>query len=160
VYATTDAFATAPNSLGLAAFAPGKFFTSVAFDPGNPSLLLVGTLTGELYRTTNYDPSGSGIVWQNITTPAAGANFRSIIIAPGNPGVWYVSAGRYDIEATAQSTPGVLRSENSGQTWTWLDQGLSPSRLVWRLHKSTVNGRMYAALWGGGLMRLDDQQNQ
>lgn len=85
--ATLDGFATAPVSLGLAAAAPGKIFTSAGFDPDNPTTLLVGTLSGELYKTTDYNP-GSSVTWSQVATPAKSVALIDIVVVSG---IWYVS---------------------------------------------------------------------
>lgn len=153
VYATTDSFTAVMNSLDLAAFAPAKIFAVAAFDPDTPTTLLVGTTTGELYITTNYTSAG-GCTWSEITNPATDVLIVDIEIIAG---VWYAACWTGDTVALPTSTPGIMRSVDSGVTWEFLDQGMYPSRLSLKMHKShAADNRFYVGLWGGGFMRLDD----
>ena len=152
VWATTDSFATAPTSLGLMAFAPARIFTSVAFVA--PDHVLVGASTGELFQTTNYDPSGVGVTWAAVPTPAADVFVRDIHVRDDT---WYLSCFTGDFLALPTSTPGVLRTTDAGATWSFLESGMGPSRLVWSLHAATDSAdRFFAGMWGGGLLRLQD----
>ena len=151
-WASTDAFTSLPNSLGLAAFAPGKVFSAVAFV--SPTHVLVGSSTGELYESTNYDPGGAGTLWSELSNPAQEVLIRDVHVSGDH---WYLSCFTGDFLATPSATPGVLRTTDGGATWEFLTEGMGPSRLVWSLHRSSVHqGRFYAGMWGGGLLQLDD----
>ncbi len=153
VFATTDNFSSTFNSLGLAAF--GKIFLSAAFDPNNPSTLLVGSSTGELYKTTNYVASGAGVTWTEISTPARSVGFTDIEIIDSS--TWYVACWTGDTQVQSDSTPGIMRTTDGGASWSFLNSGLYSSRLIWKFQKSpSVTGRFYGGLWGGGFMQLDD----
>jgi len=157
-YATTDSFQSAPVSLGLAAFAPGKEFSCIAFDPEVPAILLVGTTTGETYVTNNYNPSGSGVTWREVPNIATDVHMRRIVIASGGgKTAWYVACWAGDSWVTPASTPGLMRSTDEGETWTFLSDGIGSSRLIWDFIQSASGPkRFYAGLWGGGFLRLDE----
>ncbi|MCU7933558.1 MAG: cadherin-like domain-containing protein [Candidatus Thiodiazotropha sp. (ex Dulcina madagascariensis)] len=158
IFATTDSFATAATSLGLAAVAPGEFFASAAFDPANPATLLVGSSTGELYVTHNYRPDGVGVTWRELTSPAQSVQINDIVIVnDGTTSTWYANGWAGDLTIQPDSTPGLMRSDDGGASWTFLNAGLYPSTLIWKFRKSaTVAGRFYAGMWGGGFMRFDE----
>ena len=71
--------------------------------------------------------------------------------------VWYASCWTGDLDVAPDSTPGVMRSDDQGASWNFINDGLYPGRLVWKFRKSTtVSNRFYAGMWGGGFMRLDE----
>lgn len=159
-YATTDSFATVFNRLGLADFAPpSTLFTTIAFDPDNPEMVLVGTVTGALYITENYSSNG-GCTWEEITNPAQSINMLDIeIVNKDASQVWYVLCFIGDIQEQIDSTPGIMYSADQGSTWAFLDSGLYPSQLTWRMKKSHFDNTMfYVGMWGGGFMRLEDRR--
>lgn len=155
VLATTDSFATIPNSLGLSAFAPGQWFFSAAFIPDHPTSLLVGSSAGKLYRTDNYNASGAGVTWREIPVPTADVIITDIVAKNAN--VWYLVCWIGDIFITRSSTPGMLRTTDGGQTWEFLDSGLFPSRLPFKMKQSSFDpASFYVGTWGGGFYKLSD----
>jgi hypothetical protein len=75
----------------------------------------------------------------------------------GTAPVWYASCWTGDLDVAPDSTPGVMRSDDQGASWSFINDGLYPGRLVWKFRKSTtVSNRFYAGMWGGGFMRLDE----
>lgn len=154
--ATTDRFQTI-TSLGLAAAAPDELFTAIAFDPEAPATLLAGTASGALWLTNDYRPEG-GCTWQPLPSPAHGVVITDLEIVPTEAGrAWYAAAFMGDVVFERGHTPGVLRSEDQGQTWAFLEEGLYPSRLTWSLTPIPGAGTsMLVGMWGGGLLRLDD----
>ena len=155
VISTTDRFVSTPVSLGLAVFAPGKFFTSAMFDPSNPSILFVGSSTGELYKTSNYSPAGP-VTWVQVPHPATSISIHDIQV-DSTTGAIYLACWTADLSVKADSTPGLLKSIDGGASWTYLNSGLFPSRLIWKFRPSpTVSNRYYGGLWGGGFMRFED----
>jgi hypothetical protein len=71
-------------------------------------------------------------------------NHRDIVFDAAHPGVVYTS----DISS------GVYRSDDGGQTWLKLSEGLS-SRAATGLSLSADGNHLYAATSGGGVFRLD-----
>ena len=153
VYATTDSFAS-QTPLGLETLAGGNALTSVAFDPNNPSTVLVGTYSGELYVTTNYAPTGCQ--WTEVANPSVAVLLTNIAIQRiGGKDMWYVAAWIGDTANTSASTPGIMRSYDQGANWEFLDKGLYPSQLTWKFRASrAAAGRFYAGMWGGGFMQF------
>ncbi len=160
VWVSTDALATGragAKSLGLAAFAPGKFFSSGTFRPSDPSTLLVGTTTGELYRTKNYSATGN-VTWERIQTPGKNALVHDIHIIEGSQGTtWLLALWIGDTSFQSTSTTGILRSDDGGATWAFLDRGLYPCSLTWHLRQRTTNPRSFlVGFWGAaGFYTLD-----
>lgn len=153
VFGTTDSFTSTQNSLGLAAHAPGEIFFSAAFLPGTATLL-VGSSSAKIYKTTNFNASGSGVTWQTISLPAQNVVIKDIIILDAS--TWIVNAFNADINVKPTSTPGLLKTTDGGATWTFLDVGLAPSQLTFRIHPSLHNSnRYYLGMWGSGLLSLD-----
>jgi hypothetical protein len=105
--------------------------------------------------SANYDPSGEGMTWTQLSNPVEVATIRSIVTDAGEEGAWYISAVAPDVNFTDDSTSGILRSRDRGESWQWLE--LYPSTLVWQLHSSAHSRRIYAAFWGGaGVLTIDD----
>ncbi len=148
--ASTDAFVTPGTEIGPQA---NDLITSCAF--ADASTLLAGTSTGDLFVSANYDPSGEGMTWNQLNSPVEVATIRSIVTDAGEEGAWYISAVAPDVNFTDDSTSGILRSRDGGDSWQWLE--LYPSTLVWQLHSSAHSRRIYAAFWGGaGVLTIDD----
>jgi hypothetical protein len=159
-YATQDSFATWV-SLGLKAYAsPAEGgFTAVAFDAGNTSTVLVGGAHAGLYLTRDYAPGNSAIVWTKIPSPMQGGPIRDLVIVPrpDAPSIWYASVFGGDVFFNSTTTPGVFRSIDEGASWTPLSHGMFPCSIPWSFFRSAaIPGRYYAAMWGGGLLALDD----
>ncbi len=154
-FATADGLQTSPTSLGLATFAPSQFFYSAAFVPGAPTTLLVGSSTGRLFRTTNYNSAGSEIAWSEISVPLNDVLITDIVALDAL--TWYLACWTGDKFARASSTPGILRTRNGGLTWEFMTQGLYPADLTYRLKASVhAPGRYYVGMWGAGFYALQD----
>lgn len=154
VFGTTDSFASTVNGLGLQSFVntPDEFFFSAAFLPG-ASTLLVGSSKAKLYKSTNFNPAGTGMTWQSIPLPTTNVFIKSIVVVDAQ--TWYLAAFSADIHVKPDSTPGILRTTDGGKTWEFLNTGLSPSRLVFRLHPSAHKSNLfYLGMWGAGLLTL------
>ncbi|MEO0649314.1 MAG: hypothetical protein AAFZ65_01385 [Planctomycetota bacterium] len=152
-WTTSDHFASAPTSLGLAsALAAGESGIGATFL--GPTELLVGTSQGRLLLGTDYDAAAATVVWTPVTTPARDVFIRDV---QAFEDAWYLACFTGDFFGSVDSTPGLLRSTDRGATWEFLESGLEASRLVWSLSADTqVPGRFWAGMWGGGLMRLTD----
>jgi hypothetical protein len=147
---STDAFATQGTEIGPLV---NGLITSCAF--ADASTLLVGTSWGDLFVSANYVPSGEGMIWTQLSSPVEVATIRSILTDAGEEGAWYISAVAPDVNFTDDSTSGILRSRDRGETWQWLE--LYPSTLAWQLHPSAHSRRIYAPFWGGaGILAIDD----
>lgn len=150
-WVTTDGFQSPPISLGLMASAPGRIFTSVA--RVSEASLLVGTNTGELFQTSSYDPAGMGVTWAQVPIPVNSVILRDIHVEDGD---WYIACWTGDLLVQPDSTPGLYRSTNAGQSWasTFLEPG--GSQLIWSLQRRAGSDvRFLAGRWGGGLLSIE-----
>lgn len=153
-FGTTNGFVS-QSSIGLGSFAPGQFFFSGAFVPGSSTSLVIGSSTGQLYRTDNYLASGVGVTWSEISLPTADVIITDMVLASSS--TWYLTCWIGDKFAKNSSTPGVLRTTNAGQTWEFLEMDLYPSRLTFKLKKSpTIANLFYIGMWGAGFNKLVD----
>lgn len=149
-WVTTDGFQSPPVSLGLMAAAPGRIFTSVARDSATG--LLVGTNTGELFRTANFDPA-AGVIWEQIEIPVQSVFLRDIHVEDGG---WYVGCWTGDLLVQPDSTPGLYRSLNGGVSWEVIPMESGGSRLLWSLQRRAGGDvRFLGARWGGGLVTIE-----
>ena len=160
VYVSTNYFAS-KASLGLASYASAEGgFTAVAYDPSTPTTVLAGGAKGGIYKTTNYNTSGSGVTWTKLTTPlSSDVTIRNIVIVHRNGNTYYYAAAfSGGVCFSPGTTPGLYRSINNG-TWTALPTGLLPSNEVWKFAPlGTSPSTFVGAMWGGGVMELVDQQ--
>lgn len=152
VLATTDSFASMPTSLGLAALAPGEIFLSAAFDPDDPAVVVVGTASARTFVTTSYDPSGTGVTWQEVPNPAQDVFIRRLTISADG---WFATCWMGDMFSTPSSTEGILFSPDRGASWRFLDVGMGPNRLVYEHFPSAFDPRrIYVGMWDGGPLEL------
>ena len=82
---------------------PETFVRTLAVGPSNSSLILAGTDDGGIYRSID-----GGHSWTAATVPPGGQNPAAIAFSPGSPGTAYAATGN-----------GVLKSTDSGGTWTF-----------------------------------------
>jgi len=160
-FASSDFFATrVPLGLSSKAQAEGGF-TAVAFNPLNPEEVIVGCGYGGVYKTTNYNSTGTGVNWTKLTTPVTSINIREVLIANRNgKTVYYVATMGGSYGFTPNSTIGLFRSLDGGATWTSLDNGLFPASFFWSMKPdvSSPSNVFYGGMWGGGFMKLTDNQ--
>lgn len=91
---------------------PARYMTSIRFHPDSVNIIFVtvsGFGTGHIYRSTNFGSS-----WTNISTTLPDIPVNDIFIDPENPNLRYFAA----------TDLGVYVTENSGNAWVKLDQGL------------------------------------
>ncbi|MCB0413316.1 MAG: hypothetical protein KDD50_03225 [Bdellovibrionales bacterium] len=159
-YVTTNFFSS-KTGLGLSSYSSseGGFFSAAAFDSSSPSTLLVGGAKGGLYKTINYNSSGSGVTWTKLTTPIVDAVIRKIVITQQNGTTYYyVATYGADVNFSTTTTASLYRSSDGGSSWTQLSTGLYPCTIFWNFYPApTTSGTFFGAMWGGGLMKLADQ---
>ena len=161
------------NSLG-----PGNVggrIRTIAPHPNNPNIILIGTASGGIWRTTN-----AGSTWTNVTDFLPNMAVSKIVYNPSNVNVVYASTGEsFQIggsggalsNSTGGAAPGVglLKSTDGGSTWnltpapaffTWIGSlALDPNNtehvyvgVAQTDNKSWMNtqaGRLYKSLDGG-----------
>jgi photosystem II stability/assembly factor-like uncharacterized protein len=87
----------------------GAWTDSLAVDPTNSQTVYIGNPGGGVWRTTD-----GGTNWSPMTDNGPSLEIGSIAIAPSNPSVVYAGTGDGDYGV------GVLKSTDSGNTWTLL----------------------------------------
>ncbi len=117
---------------------------AVAVSPANANLVLLGAATGGVWRSLD-----GGSTFAPVTDSQVDLAVGSIAFAPSNPAIVY--AGMGDVGGGYLGT-GVLRSTDSGATWTRISNNSLPpvgltSRIV--IHPTDPN-RVYVAQYAGG----------
>jgi photosystem II stability/assembly factor-like uncharacterized protein len=143
----------------------GQVVLAAAFQAGQdftPPFLTEG---GGLYRSTD-----GGVSWTQISgAPGTGLPAESVsdlVADPGNPNRFY--AGVDVLGPFATGNEGVYRSDDGGQTWTQVNNGLNlglfPQRVLLAVHDSATGNAVYAMVVNafgklGGVFRSTDQGN-
>ena len=122
---------------------PGSFMTGMAFAPTDPQRAYAVNEGGKLFVTSDH-----GVTWANPAGGApAGQYFygHAIAVSPTDKDECVVGGSGY-------SNPGVLRTQDGGQTWTQLTAGL-PATLVYGLaYAADGSNDVFAATESGVYM--------
>jgi hypothetical protein len=140
-----------PPSIQSMSIGPdGGTFTAVAVDPGNPSILYLGTYGAGVYRSTD-----QGVSWIQRINGLGNTFIQSLAVDPQNGNMLY--AGTY--------TGGVYKSTDAGANWFASNGSLTDPIVVYDLEidpqnpsmvyfagriKNTLIGVVYQS-WNGGL---------
>lgn len=111
--------------------------TALAVHPTNPNLLLVGAATGGIWRSTD-----GGVYFRPVSDDAPALATSSFAFSASNPSVVYAATGEID-SAYLECLPsrsfgtylgaGLLRSVDTGETWTRIDLNLPANAVVSRV---------------------------
>lgn len=110
---TTSAF---PNNGG---FTSGRI-NSIAVSPANNQIVLVGSATGGIWRSTN-----GGTNFVPVSDNQVDLAVGSIAFAPSNPNIVYAGMGDND---NGYFGTGVLKSTDAGATWARINNTTFPDR--------------------------------
>ncbi|MEL7645663.1 MAG: hypothetical protein AAGU04_05295 [Anaerolineaceae bacterium] len=102
----------------------GGTFTAVAVDPGNPSIIYLGTYGAGVYRSAD-----QGVNWTQCINGLDNSYIQSLAIDPQNGNVLY--AGTY--------AGGVYKSTNAGANWFVSNGSLSDAHVVYDLEVDPQN---------------------
>lgn len=123
----------------------------IARDPGNPSILYVGTPAGGLWKSED-----GGLNWAAKTDDFVAIGVSGIAIDPNNTDIIYAGTG--DGDGGDTRSVGILRSDDGAQTWSTtgmnhtLTQNVDTRKL---LIDPSNGGTLYAAL-SDGLWKSSD----
>ncbi len=127
---------------------------SVAFDPVNPSIIYVATAAGGIWKSFN-----NGDSWNNLTIDLPTLGIAEIVVTPSpNNHILYALTGDGEKNIYQHSSVGVIKSFDSGQTWTRtslvqpIDQGIRGYRLL--MHPTDPNTLL--AAMSDGIHRSTD----
>ena len=104
-----------PSNWGLTS---GRI-NAVAVSPGNANLVLVGAAVGGVWRSTD-----GGTTFSSVTDSQVDLSVGAIAFSPSNPAVVYAGMGD---KASGYLGSGVLKSTDSGATWTRVSNTSLPS---------------------------------
>ena len=99
--------------------------SAIAIAPNNPQLLLIGSPTGGLWRSTD-----GGVNFVPVADNLTDVSIGSIAFAPSNPQIVYAGAG--DGVNRTYFGAGVLKSTDGGQTWARISDSTLPTFSVVR----------------------------
>ena len=145
---------------------------SIAIHPTNPAIMLAGSATGGIWKSTD-----SGANWRPVSDTAPSLATSHVAFSPANPSIVFAATGETD-SADSEFTPsqsfgkylggGLLKSVDTGETWTRVDANLPENAILSRVAPHPTNPQivvigvyMYPVLSGdtgsvGGAYRSTD----
>jgi photosystem II stability/assembly factor-like uncharacterized protein len=131
-------FATVNNGLT----GTSQAVTSIAMDPVNPDIVVVGSGDGGIHRTLD-----GGATW--LPTSEVGTNVVFVTVDPFDTRLWYAG---YAIGNAAS----IIKSVDRGATWTTSDAGI-PATTIWSIVADPVHpGVLYAGSGDAGAFKSTD----
>jgi hypothetical protein len=106
-FLTSGFYGSSPNP-------DGGRIRAIAIHPTNPNIVYAGSASGGVWRSLN-----GGATWTPLTDMQCSLNTGSIAIDPVDPRIIYVGTG----EPTQSNGCGLLRSFDSGDSWTEINGG-------------------------------------
>lgn len=120
----------------------GGRINSIAIDPNDPNTILVGAVTGGVFKTTD-----GGSTWDPIFDNNDYLAIGDITFEPGNSQVIYVGTGDQNIGGYMFIGGGIYKSTDAGSTWNNI--GLQDTRITSRILIDPTNtNKIYAATMG------------
>src|SRR5262249_46839806 len=97
---------------------------SIAVNSNNPSQIVVGTVNGGVWRTTNANPANPGaITWTPLSDQLASLAIGVVAYDPSDPtgNTFYAGTGLFSSSFNSGSQAiGLYRTSDAGATWTLL----------------------------------------
>ncbi len=119
---------------------------AIAVHPTNPAIMLVGAATGGIWKSTD-----SGATWRPVSDTAPSLATSHIAFSPANPSIVFAATGEAD-SADFEYTPshsmgtylggGLLKSVDTGETWTRVDTNLPPDAVLARVVPHPTNAQL------------------
>ena len=148
----------APSSAGIGrntwrSIGPGNFggrIRSILIHPTSPDTMLLGSVTGGIWKTTN-----GGVSWSPVQDFMANLGVSTMVMQPGNPNIMYAGTGEYTGPIRGG---GIFKSIDGGTSWTQLPStstapspGLAAANFYYvnRLAISPDGTTLLAATWAG-----------
>jgi photosystem II stability/assembly factor-like uncharacterized protein len=128
----------------------GVIYT-IALSPRDENEIWVGTDSGLIQRTGD-----GGKTWQNVTPKnlPAWSKVASLDVSALEPGTVYAAIDSHRLDDFA---PHLLRTHDSGKTWTAITTGLPASQYTTVVRADPVRqGLLYAGTLGGAFVSFDD----
>ncbi len=121
---------------------------AIAFHPGVPSTIYVGSPSGGIWKST-----GGGTSWSDISSDLPTLGVSSILIDPTDSNIIYIGSG--DRDSDDAEPMGVFKSVNGGATWTQIN-GTMGNVVVGAMimHPSAPNTILAAT--SGGIYKTTD----
>ena len=136
--------AEGPNNVG------GRV-NCLAVHPVNSSIILLGTASGGMFRTSDGGKNWIPVFDNQQTLPIGDISF-----APSNPDVVYAGTGDPNISGYPFVGSGVYKSIDGGITWTY--SGLKETRIVSKIIVHPTNPSIvYASTMGSPFERNEDR---
>src|SRR6185436_15596802 len=106
--------------------ASGGRIHDLQIDPKNPAVLYVAAATGGILKSSN-----KGVTWKPIFDGQADNTFGALAIFEGDPKIIWAGTGEQNNRQSSSWGGGVYRSNDAGETWTYL--GLHDTRSIGRV---------------------------
>ncbi|MBK9386993.1 MAG: hypothetical protein IPN34_19435 [Planctomycetes bacterium] len=132
------------DSLGWTDLGPGNIggrSRTVAIHPTTPSIMLIGSVAGGIWRTAN-----GGTSWQVVDDLMANLAITSIQYQPLNPSIVYAATGEGFRNADSVRGAGIFKSTDGGASWARLSAtNSSDFHYVTRLGMTADGANLLAA---------------
>lgn len=123
-----------PNGMGRV--------NAIAFHPTNANIFYIAAPSGGVWKTTN-----GGSTWTPLTDTLPTLGASSILVHPTNPSIIYVGTG--DRDGNDAPGLGVIKSTDSGQTWSFANTGMGTKTVSDMIMHPTNSSIIIAATNGG-----------
>jgi photosystem II stability/assembly factor-like uncharacterized protein len=143
---------TGSDSLHWTAAGPvniGGRVRSLYIDPANPDYMLLGSVSGGLWKTVN-----GGLEWIPLTDQLPNLAIGAIAVNPSNPQQIFIGTGEgfYNIDAVRGN--GIFRSDDGGESWSQIPTtNTSRFYYVSGLEFARDNSSIVIAVTNDGLMQ-------
>ncbi|MFH1198517.1 MAG: hypothetical protein V1720_22630 [bacterium] len=125
---------------------------TVQYDPQNPNIIYIGAAYGGVWKSTD-----GGSTWAAKTDNEESLSSGAIAIDPVNTNIIYYGTGEATYSGASYYGRGLLKSTDSGETWTNIKSGLPSSSYFSRIVIDPSNtNSIFAALGYDGLYHSSD----
>ena len=122
----------------------------IVADPTNPDHWLIGAAQGGIWETRD-----AGANWFARTDTQPSLAMGAITFAPGNPNIVYAGSGEASFSASSFGGAGVMKSTDSGQTWTALNPTLFEKATFSDIRVDPANSNILVAATSFGVAGRD-----